>query len=798
MSVIVNDKSYTVISGSFRADTIENYGDAVTIKAGKGNDEIDNEAANVSINAGAGNDEIDNEGDNVNIDGSSGDDEIESEGNNVSIVGGLGNDSIESEGYYVTITGGKGNDLIELEKDKHGGNLIRYAYGDGNDTIYNFAATDTLAITGNPYTRATVGNDIVLTVKKSTITLKDAKGKPLNIDGKRNGGSAEDDYEPTEGRLINNTKNNKNLNGTNFNDTITNSARNVTINAGAGNDEIDNRGSRVTILGGAGNDDIENKGSYVTIDAGDGNDEIDNESSYVSISGGKGNDDIENEGSNVTITGGDGADTIENEGSKVSISGDAGNDEIDSEGFNVTISGGKGDDVIIFEKNSRNNVIEYAKGDGNDVIYNFDASNRLNITGGTYTRATVGNDVILSIGKNSITLKNVKGKTININGTLDGGNSSTGGGSSIEGKYINNTKNRKTVDGTAYDDTIKNSGGEVTINAGAGDDEINNKSSNVVINGGAGDDEIDNKNSNVTITGGSGNDELDNAGANVYIDGGKGDDEIDNKGSRVTISGGKGDDVITLKKNKLRNVIDYAAGDGNDTIFNFGTTDTLNITGAKYTRSTVGNDVVLKVDSGKILLRNARNTAININGTIAGGVSTVKTVTNSTSSPVTVGSAVKIINASSRTKAVKITGNALDNSIVGGTKNDTIYGGKGNDTLTGGKGNDKLAGQSGNDTLWGGAGNDSLWGGKGNDTFIYQAGDGKDKIFDYSSGDILKILKADGAAGGKYKKSKFSDGTLALTISGGGSLLFKNVTTSTNFNINDKSYKISGSKLVKK
>ena len=62
---------------------------------------------------------------------------------------------------------------------------------------------------------------------------------------------------------------------------------------------------------------------------------------------------------------------------------------------------------------------------------------------------------------------------------------------------------------------------------------------------------------------------------------------------------------------------------------------------------------------------------------------------------------------------------------------------------------------------------------------------------------MLKILKSNGAAGGKYKKSKFSDGTLTLTI-GTGSVIFEDVTTATTFNINGNSYKISGSKLVRK
>ena len=137
----------------------------------------------------------------------------------------------------------------------------------------------------------------------------------------------------------------------------------------------------------------------------------------------------------------------------------------------------------------------------------------------------------------------------------------------------------------------------------------------------------------------------------------------------------------------------------------------------------------------------------------------------------------------------------------------TINAGKGNDTIRnlsgdkvsiyGGAGADILVGGSGQSTLWDGAGNDSLWGGSGKDTFIYKAGDGSDKIFDYQSGDMLKILKSNGKTG-SFSKSKYSGGTLSLTISGGGEVLFDNVTTSTDFNINGTIYKISNSKLVKK
>ena len=136
-------------------------------------------------------------------------------------------------------------------------------------------------------------------------------------------------------------------------------------------------------------------------------------------------------------------------------------------------------------------------------------------------------------------------------------------------------------------------------------------------------------------------------------------------------------------------------------------------------------------------------------------------------------SLIKIFVSTSREKGINVTGNSLANSIVGGKGADTLYGATGNDTLTGG------------------AGNDTLYGDAGNDTFIYALGDGKDTVFDYQTGDMLKILD------GLFSKSKYKNGTLTLTIDG-GSIVFKNVTTSTTFNINSTDYKISGSKLKKK
>ena len=127
--------------------------------------------------------------------------------------------------------------------------------------------------------------------------------------------------------------------------------------------------------------------------------------------------------------------------------------------------------------------------------------------------------------------------------------------------------------------------------------------------------------------------------------------------------------------------------------------------------------------------------------------------------------------------------------IITGTGNDTVH----NSSLASGT---QISAGTGNDSLWDEAGNGSLWGGSGKDTFIYTANEGTDTIFDYETGDMLKILKTDGSDG-SFKKSKFSDGDLTLTINGGGKVIFDDVSASTQFNINGMNYKISGTKLKK-
>ena len=571
-----------------------------------------------------------------------------------------------------------------------------------------------------------------------------------------------------------------------------------------------NKKDGVLVKGTSKADTINNIGSNVTISAGKGNDYIANDWGYsVRSDGGAGDDSITNEyGDDSTILGGSGNDSINNGGNYVTIEGGKGNDFICSDGFAVTINGGKGNDSVLLR--ATNHLVEYKAGDGNDTIFGFNESDTLTITGGSYSTQESGNDVLVKVGKGQILLVGAKGKELN----------------------INKSPNPEIITLTDADDTLRNNFAYVTINGGKGNDSIVNAYHGVgnnYLSGGAGNDTIDNVRDLVTIAGGAGNDYIYSSGDNVSINGGAGNDSIKNGNS---ISGGKGNDVISLTgTNKL---IQYKSGDGNDTIFGFNESDTLTITGGSYSTQESGNDVLVKVGKGKILLVGAKGKELNINKI---AITPPKIITLTDDDDVFVNEFEKItIDAGSGNDAiyinekgvtincgagnddiyntgknVTIDGGAGDDTIDnygdnvtvnGGAGNDTIRnygdkvtlkGGAGNDTLYGSAGNDKLYGNNGNDKLEGGKGNDSLWGEKGADTFIYSSGDGKDIIFGFDDSDTLTLDNLEFTSA-SYSKS---NGALTLKFDSKNTITLKDFSATT-FHINDDTYQInSKNKFIK-
>lgn len=646
------------VDGTTSADEIYIYGSKVTVDSGTGNDVIgDNGNSNklnggtgndsiylfsvssgASVDAGTGNDYINSFaqgkhtlrggtgndyfynsslGTGAIIDGGTGNDVILNAADKVNITGGTGNDSIAVWGTANTVNAGTGNDTIS---GSSGGNLYLYNAGDGNDIITTWNANDTINITGDNYQRKNDGNDVVLTVGTGKITLKDAKSKTVKIVGTEGKSTSSDGNGGviTGGSQITNSSNNAKLTSGDTNDTIINSGSYVTISAGAGNDTINtDNSSYISINAGAGNDSVYCRSNRSTVNAGAGNDIVSNITYYSSVFGGEGNDSLYNYS------------------------------------FYSTINGGAGDDTITLYSSAGENIIDYTSGDGNDLIRGFKEKDSLRIGGGngTYSTTTSASNVIVSVGNGKITLEGAKGKDYTILGKYVG--------ETVNTKPVNitNSKNSVTLTGTIYNDTIDNTGSTVKVNTGGGDDIVTLRygletdSNKVTLDAGAGNDKIYAGGKYNSVNAGDGNDSIYVHGSYGTVLAGAGKDTISGNNGNMklfgnedndlisitsywsnTISSGGGVDTIAVEGGGKHSIaggadadrislgsatnstIFYASGDGNDTVWNFNSTDMLNISGS-YSTAKSGSDISVKVGSGSILLKDATKIgSINING----------------------------------------------------------------------------------------------------------------------------------------------------------------------------------------
>ncbi|BBA32626.1 type I secretion target GGXGXDXXX repeat protein domain protein [Methylocaldum marinum] len=140
-----------------------------------------------------------------------------------------------------------------------------------------------------------------------------------------------------------------------------------------------------------------------------------------------------------------------------------------------------------------------------------------------------------------------------------------------------------------------------------------------------------------------------------------------------------------------------------------------------------------------------------------------------------------------------VDGGAGDDYIEGGEGNDTLLGDADNDTLFAGAGSDVLAGGTGVDYLDGGAeqdvlhaddgadvlvggiGDDTLEGGAGRDTYVYNLGDGIDRIDDYAEPGanglpIGNILSFGAGIGPSDLRLGLGLGSLAIHLPDGGAI----------------------------
>ena len=421
------------------------------------------------------------------------------------------------------------------------------------------------------------------------------------------------------------------------------------------------------------------------------------------------------------------------------IKGGKGADTLDGGEGNDTLTGGLGSDTFVYTGGDV--VITDYNPKQKDVIRLVDVSIS---SDGIYFS---GKDVIFETDVGDLTILNGKGKEITwLNN---------------KGKSTSKAYTDATEKVFSKDDTIKSyaansfvRSGIVTIDASALKQAIKligNDNSNLIIGGKGADTLFGTSKGDNTLTGGAGSDIFIHEGGNTVI--------TDYK---------VGTDTIKLQNTDIVSAAITGESD-TDIVFTFRNNSTLTVLNVvKVTKTKKTPQKITVTDrKGKtttrayalesITLSNSDDTAFDAS--------------------VSFNDTLKKIDASKRTKAIKITGNNNENIILGGSKADTIIAGTKASTLSGGAGSDLIQGSveddsivggggadvlyglAGDDTLYGGAGNDTLYGGAGNDVFIYNSGNGNDVIMDYEVGDTIKLGK-----GLTVKKSVKSGSDYVLTI----------------------------------
>ena len=546
---------------------------------------------------------------------------------------------------------------------------------------------------------------------------------------------------------------------------------------------------------------------------------------------------ITNNSSDIIITGTTLSDNISNGASNVTINALGGNDTIHATlsggiwGLNrgVEVNAGEGDDYISLV--GGNNKIFYNNGDGNDTICGVTSRDTINIFGATYTRSTISNDVLLTVGNGSIRLEDARGVNLNVvNNTTDSTPADTKLITLTEGDdFYSNSLEGATIQAQGGNDTIQNDADNVSIAGGKGNDSISlssGASNNVIVyNAGDGNDTIEGFNETSTLKVAQGNYSTTRSDDDIIVKVGDGSIKLVDAAnlSSINIEGDLAvltniilDDTATspmtldastetadasertikikITGNDLDNSI--IGGKKNDTLNGAGGNDTL--TGGKGRNTFIynsGNDLItdykekkdrinlssdyqsFAIDGDDLILNFLSDNSLTISGGAGEVITTVKDRKKASNVYTTDG--VLDGKKKSITLLSDITSfNATTSKIY--SKLQTIEGSEaGPIEIIGNKKKNEIYAGTGNSTLSGGKGKDYLYGGSGSDVFIYNKGDGKDFIVGYGADDKINL---DSSC--EIKDVKIKGGNSVIKFKGGS--LTVNDTTEFTFARNGK------------
>ncbi|MEP3299605.1 MAG: M10 family metallopeptidase C-terminal domain-containing protein [Pseudoruegeria sp.] len=325
--------------------------------------------------------------------------------------------------------------------------------------------------------------------------------------------------------------------------------------------EIDGFGMILTIWDGGGNDTIDASfllsdseislvnGEFSTIGDIANNVAI----AYAVEVGGETVNLIENAvggGGNDTIKGNEGANTLLGNGGDDTLSGAEGKDRLAGGGGNDDLIGGGGDDLL-FGWTGEDTL---TAGQGNDQLYGSDGDDLL--FGGA------GNDTLFG-GAGADQIYGQAGQDV-----LEGGD----GNDHLDGGVDNDI-----LRGNGGDDNLNGGGGHDGVVGGGGNDDLNGQWGNDWIYAGAGNDTLNGGQGIDTLYGSTGNDILTGGADADYFIFVSGNDQILDFAEEDFI---RVDDVLWSGTLTVEDLIDdYGSLSNGDAVFDFGSGNTLTISG---------------------------------------------------------------------------------------------------------------------------------------------------------------------------------------------------------------------------
>ncbi|MBQ6296794.1 MAG: calcium-binding protein [Selenomonadaceae bacterium] len=460
-----------------------------------------------------------NDKDGVKITGTAKADIINNGGSNVTIEGGKGNDSINSWGEAMAYVYSGGNDTIEgfrlsntlvLGKLTITDSVINYENGDVTLTLSNGGS-----ITLKEYWDLPISTVASVSDVGYVNIIRNDKGKT-----KITGTSGRDFIETDDHSKVT-------IDAGAGKDYIRTGGKNNFVNLGDGNDIAENWGDKTTINAGAGNDYVDIYAAQVSINAGAGNDSIGIGGDNVTIVGGQGNDLVWGGNPKVYVysAGNDTIDGFQRYDTLVLGKLTINDSIINYENGDTTLNMSNGGSILLrgYWDNPINTVASVSDVESFNVIRS--EKNKAKITGtsgrdyvenndysGLSINTGAGNDYVRTNGtKNFVDLGNDDDVVEN-----GGDNNTINGGAGND--TIWNIAREEWNSATNSLDTL-DTPDNVTILGGDGSDYIYNQASNkVLINGDAGNDSIRNFGTDATISGGKGNDSLwGSANADTFI-----------------------------------------------------------------------------------------------------------------------------------------------------------------------------------------------------------------------------------------------------------------------------------------